>query len=150
MILADILSVAYVAYGTVRGGRRGLGDEAFRLFRLAIAFAAGCGLHKLVGNGIGRLLSIGSDVSAPVAFAVTVAGAWWLLRRARIVFAAWAEKRLGRHARLGGAIAGGLRSALLALSIAATINMAGHVPGGDAVRRGSWVGRLAGWVLQTK
>ena len=147
MILVDALAAAYVAYGVMRGRKRGLPDEAYRLLRFGTAFAAGCGLYGLVSDIIGKILSLAGDVAAPLAFVGTVGGAWWLLRVVKQSFLAWSSARFAPFIQTGGAVAGGLRTALVVLSIVATFSMAERAPGHAAVSRETWVGRIAGWVM---
>ena len=121
-----------------------------RGFGSGIVRVTGCGLHGLISSGIGRLVSLAGDVSAPVVFAGTMGGAWWLFRLIKQRFVAWAAARFEPYLRIGGAIAGGLRTAILVLGMVGTFTLAGRAPGHDAVRYESWVGRIAGWVVQAK
>lgn len=147
-MLVDLVAGAYVVYGTVRGRKRGLADESFRLVRFAVALAAGCGLYGLISQGAERLLSLAGDISAPVVFAGTVGGSWWLLRALKHRFKAWVGARFMPYARAGGAVAGGLRTALVVLGAVGVLTLAGRVPGSDSVRQDSVVGRVAAWIVR--
>lgn len=147
-MLIDAVSAAYVACGVYRGRKRGLSDEAYRLLRLGGAFASGCGLHGLVSGGLDRILSLGGGVSGPVAFVGTMAGSWWALRLVKRRFLEWAAARFEPYIRIGGAVAGGLRAAILALSLLGAFSLATHAPGHDVVQQGSWMGRFAAWIVQ--
>lgn len=148
MNIVDLVSGAYVAYGAARGRKRGLADEAYRLLRIGISFAAGCGLYGLVSDLLRQVLSLGADVSGPVGFVAIVAGAWSLLRFARKRLTAWIAVRFASHASLGGAIAGGLRTAVWVLSLVSAFHLAGSAPGHDKVSEQSLVGRFASWVMK--
>ena len=145
MNLLDAMIAAYVAYGANRGRQRGLADESYRLFRLAIAFGAGCGLYGLVSDALGKALSLGSVESGPVAFVATTLGAWALLRSLKGRFVAFVAARYAKHSAVGGAIAGGLRNLILSLSGLITAHLAGRNGGWlDESALGSVVQRLLG------
>ena len=150
MILIDGAALGWIAYGVVRGRMRGLGLEVYKLLRFAAAFATGCGLHGLVGNALSRLFSLGDGVSGPLAFVLSVGGSWWILRVVKRRIVAWTATHMGEHERVGGAVAGGLRAALLALSAAGALALARDMPGRDAVASGSVVGRTAAWAVGGK
>ncbi|HMP75209.1 MAG TPA: CvpA family protein [Kiritimatiellia bacterium] len=139
----DLISALYVAFGAWRGRARGLADEGFRLLRMAVAFAAGCGLYGLVSGLLKKLLSLGGDISGPMGFALTLGGAWYLLGLAKKSFAAFLTARFAPHAALGGAIAGALRTLLIVLSVVGVLNLSNQ----DGVSGGSVVSRIAEWVM---
>lgn len=142
MNLLDGLAAAYVAFGAWRGRASGLAEEGYRLFRMAVAFAAGCGLYGLISDLLTRVLSIGGDVSGPIGFVGVMGGSWMLLKRLRNAIKAWLAARFAAHAQIGGLIAGGLRTLIIVLSIVGVLNLAGRDEAG-----GSIVGRVAAWVM---
>ena len=143
MNMVDLISAAYIAFGAWRGRARGLADEGFRLLRMAVAFAAGCGLYGLLSGLLKKLLSLGGDVSGPLGFALTIGGTWYLFRYVKKSFAAFLAARFAPHAALGGAIAGGLRTLLIVLSVVGVLNLSNR----DGVSGGSAVSRIAEWVM---
>lgn len=149
-IVLDILTAAFVAVGVAWGRRSGLQKESYRLLRLVTALAVGCGFYGLISRGLEKLLSRLGAVSAPLAFAIAVGGAWWILRVAKRRYMAWVGERFEPYTRPGGAIAGGLRAFLLALVVMATLNLTGGASGDGAARHGSLVGRLAGWIVRAR
>jgi hypothetical protein len=146
--VVDLISAAYVAFGAVRGRKRGLADEAYRLLRVGISFAAGCGLYGLMSDLLKNVLSLGADVSGPVGFVATMAGAWALLRMAKRRLTAWIAARFASHAAIGGAVAGGIRSLVWVLALVSAFHLAGSAPGRQQVSEQSLVGRIAGWVVK--
>ncbi len=142
MSILDGISAAYIAFGAWRGRANGLAQEGYRLFRMAVAFGAGCGLYGLISDLLSRTLSIGGDVSGPVGFASVMGGSWFLLRKLRIGMQAWIAARFGAHARVGGLIAGGLRAIVIVLSLVGVLNLAGRKEAG-----GSIVGSVSSWVM---
>lgn len=126
MNLLDGMVAVYVAYGAQRGRKRGLAEEAYRLLRVGVALLAGCGLYGLVSGLIGKVLSLGSDVSGPVGFVATMLGAWSLLRVVRARVVAWVTATYQPYAAVGGAIAGGVRNLILAVSAMITAHLAGR------------------------
>ena len=143
MNITDLISAVYVAYGAWRGRARGLADEGFRFLRMAVAFVAGCGLYGLISDALKKLLSLGGDVSGPLGFALTLGGAWYVLSFVKKSFAAFLAARFATHAALGGAIAGGLRTLLIVLSVVGLLNLSNR----DGVSGGSVVSRIAEWVM---
>lgn len=150
MNIADIIAGAYVAFGAWRGRARGLADEGYRLLRLGVAFAAGCGLYGVVSGLLKHAISMAGDVSAPVAFAGTVGGTWWLLSALKKKVIAVLAARFAPYAQIGGAVAGGVRTLLLVLSIVGVFHLAGRAPGRDTVVGTSMIGQLAAWVMPGK
>ncbi len=143
MNILDLIAGAYVAYGAWRGRARGLAEEGYRLFRLAVAFAAGCGLYGLLSDLLTRLLSLGGEVSGPVGFVGVMGGSWYILRTLKTKLTALLAARFAAQARIGGLIAGGLRTLIVVLSIVGVLNLAGR---GDVSGR-SVVARISEWVM---
>jgi hypothetical protein len=143
MNMVDGLVAVYVALGASAGRKRGLAEETYRLLRMSIALVAGCGLYSLVGDLLGKLISMGSDISGPVAFVGSMAGAWTLLRVLRAKLVNGVALRFHAYSELGGAIAGGLRNLVLALAGLITAHLSGH--GGFMAN--SWLGAWIHWVL---
>lgn len=143
MSAADLIAAAYVAYGAWRGRARGLADEGFRLLRLAVSFAAGCGLYGAVSGLLTRVLSLGGDVSGPVGFVGVMGGSWFLLRKLKNNLTALLAARFARQARIGGLVAGGLRTLLIVLSVVGVLSLAGR----EELSGRSIVGRLSAWMM---
>jgi len=146
----DGLAVAYMAFGAWRGRARGSADEGYRLIRMGIAYAFGCGLYEVISQALKSLLSLGGNVAGPVGFVGVIGGAWYLTRFVKKDLTAFLAARFASHARLVGAIAGGARTLLVALSIVGVFHLAGNAPGRDQVSEDSWVGRVASWVMPGK
>lgn len=134
----DGIVAAYVAFGVYRGKARGLADESFRLVRVGVAMLAGCGLYGVVSDLIGKVIYAGDAVSGPVGFVGTMLATWSVLRVVRTKFVNLLETRYAGLAQLGGAIAGGLRTAVLSSSAMITAVLAGH----ENWLGGSWLGGL--------
>ncbi len=147
MSAIDLIAAAFIALGAWRGRSRGLPDEGYRLLRIALAFLAGCGLYRFVSELLKQAFSMAGDISAPLAFVGTIGGTWWLMRVVKKTLTRFLAARFARHARLGGAIAGGIRVLLIVLSIAGAFYLADRAPGHDAVSAKSIVGRMAVWVM---
>lgn len=134
----DGIVAVYVAYGVYRGRARGLADEAYRLLRVGVALLAGCGLYGVVSDLISRVIYTGDAVSGPVGFVATMLGTWSVLRVVRTKFTAALETRFAGLAEAGGAMAGGLRTAVMASSAMITAVLAGH----ENWLGHSWLGSL--------
>ena len=142
----DFVALAAMAFGAWRGRARGLPVEAYRLLRLAVAFAAGVGLYRLLARAIRAALAVGGEVSGTVAFVASVLGAWALTRRLKRAMTAFIAARWARHARTGGAVAGAVRALLLIVLLEGLLQLAGK-PEGSPGGRFSVVGRLAAWTV---
>jgi hypothetical protein len=143
MHLLDLIFGAFVAYGAWRGRARGLADEGYRLFRMAVAFTAGCGLYGLISKLLAGLLSVGGDVYGPIGFVSVMGGSWYALRVLKAKLTAFLSSRFAAQARIGGLVAGGLRTLIIVLSIAGVLNLAGR----EDVSERSVVSRVAAWVM---
>ena len=143
MNMIDGLVAAYVALGANRGRKRGLAEETFRLLRMSVALVAGCGLYSLVGDLVGRLLSLRDYVSGPIGFVASMVVAWSLLRVLRTALVNWVALRFRSYIELGGAIAGGLRNLVLALAGLITAHLSDY----GGFMADSWVGTLIRWVV---
>jgi len=134
----DGIVAVYVAYGVYRGRARGLAEEAYRLVRVGVALLAGCGLYSVVSDLISKVIYAGDAVSGPVGFVATMLGTWSVLRVVRTKFVNLLETKYAGLAQTGGAIAGGLRTAVLAFSAMITAFLAGH----ENWLGHSWLGSL--------
>ena len=142
MNMVDGLVAAYVAFGANRGRRRGLAEEVYRLLRVSLAMVAGCGLYSLVGDLVGKVLSLGADISGPVGFVGSMLGAWSLLRLLKARLVDWGSLRFHSFIEVGGAIAGGLRALVLALAAMLTAHLAGR----SAFMADSVLGKVIGFM----
>ncbi|MCO5060428.1 MAG: CvpA family protein [Kiritimatiellae bacterium] len=143
MNLVDALSVLYVAFGAWRGRARGLADEGFRLLRMGVAFLMGCGIYGWISSLLKKALSLGGDVSGPIGFLAVLLGTWFLFRFMKKSLIAFVAARFTRVAGLGGAIAGGIRTLLIVLSVVGVLSLAQR----DDVSGRSFVGKLAERVI---
>lgn len=148
MNVVDLLAAASVAGGALRGRKRGLADEAYRLLRVGISFAAGCGLYGFVSDLLGKVLSLGGDVSGPMGFIATMGGTWSVLRLLRQKLQSLVDAHLARHAAVGGAVAGGIRAFVWVLAILSAFHLAGSAPGREQLSEKSLAGQIAGWVVK--
>lgn len=139
----DLISGAYIAFGAWRGRARGLADEGYRLFRMAVAFTAGCGLYGLVSKLLGRALSLGGEVTGPLGFLAVGGASWYLLRAFKARMMGFLNDRWMAQARIGGLLAGALRTLIIAMSVVGVLNLAGR----EDVSGRSVVARLAHWVM---
>ncbi len=138
----DGATAAVMAYGAWRGMRRGVAQEAYRMVRMLVALAAGCGLYGLVARGIGQLAG---GTSGAGGFLVAFGGAYALVRAAKRRFLAWVEARTSSWARWSGGAAGAVRGLAAMLAAGAVLNVSPFAALKDGVLGGSAVGRVASW-----
>ena len=146
MNIVDILAVAYTAFGAWRGRARGLADEGYRLLRMAVAFVMGCGLYGWISGLLKKLLSLSGDISGPTGFLVVLVGTWFLFRVVKKSVVTLLAARFSKFAGVGGAIAGGIRTVLIVLSVMGVLSLAQR----DDVSGKSFVGKLAERVIPNR
>lgn len=145
----DLAGVAYIAFGVWRGRVRGLADEGYRLVRMVIAFVAGCGLYGFISALLKKLFSTTGSISTPLAFVITIAGAWWLTRLLKKTLTTVLAARFAKYSKIGGMIAGGIRLFLIVLSIAGLFHLSSDAMGNDASAK-SIFGQIATRVIPGK
>ena len=110
--LADMLVVAYLIYGTMRGRARGLSRELPKAVGVTLAFTTGFGLYRVSEKLVAGLAQMAGQASGPVSFVTVVVGAFFLMRQFRGRIRDWAAKRYPDEnlQRRAGAVAGLIRT----------------------------------------
>ena len=110
----DMLALAYVASGIIRGRKRGLETELPSVISLAIFFITGTGLYRWTD----QLLAQASSLTGQAVGVTTFIGMWgaaiFLVRHFKGRIGAWTQHRFTASQRhRWGMVAGGGRTALL-------------------------------------
>lgn len=148
MSIPDILSLAYMGYGAVRGLKRGLAREVSRLVQIGGAFIAGCGLYDVVGNLLDAVLPLGRGFAGLVAFVATGGGVWALIYRFRRLLESWLTARLAKAQQaIGGLIAGVSRAIVIVAAAFSAANLSPVQQVRTAVVEKSFIGRALQHVL---
>ena len=111
--LIDLLVVAGVGYGVWRGWHRGLPAELPRVLGLVVFGVSGTGLIRWTSQVLAETRHLTGQATGAVGTVGLMVGAWLLVRLFRTKIGDWAKQRWG-EAKGPGAIAGGLRTLLLA------------------------------------
>lgn len=143
MNLIDGVAAAYAAVAAVRGSRRGVADEGYRLLRLLVSFLAGCGLFTLFDKLLDNVLASTLGDSRGVGFAAGLGAAFFLLRKLKASAVAFLQKQFAeKYNRLGGAAAGLVRALTATTALIAFLQMSPWIPGGRSAARDSLIGRV--------
>lgn len=142
MNAVDLVSGAYVVYGALRGLKRGLADEAYRLIRVGVALVAGCGLYDWLSQGLESLLNLAPGISDTTGFIATFAGAFAALRLGRRKLTEWIRAKAGpRVEALGGSVAGLFRAGVALTALMTALHLS---PADTRSADESWIGKIAG------
>jgi uncharacterized membrane protein required for colicin V production len=121
---ADVLALAVLVYGGIRGCRRGLSRELAGLVSWAVTLGLGLRFHGRFGAWLANHSRVTGPAAWALAFVLAAAGVFLamgllrlLLRRVMRLFV---EEKAERP---GGALAGALRGTLLAAAIFIAMNM---------------------------
>ena len=93
---ADMLVVAYLIYGTIRGRMRGLSRELPKVVSVTSAFTTGFGLYRASERLISELAHVAGQTSGAVGFVTVVVGAFFLMRQFRGRIRDWASEAVSR------------------------------------------------------
>jgi uncharacterized membrane protein required for colicin V production len=112
---ADILVIAYLIYGTLRGRVRGLSRELPKVISITLAFTTGFGLYRSSERLLSGLAHMAGQASGPVSFLSMAIGGYFVMRHLRGRIHDWAAKRYSDEnlQRKAGAAAGLIRTAAL-------------------------------------
>jgi len=112
---ADILVVAYLIYGTLRGRARGLSRELPKVISVTLAFTTGFGLYRSSERLLSGLAHMARQASGPVSFVLMAVGGYFVMRHLRGRIHDWAARRYSDEnlQRKAGAAAGFIRTATL-------------------------------------
>jgi membrane protein required for colicin V production len=114
----DLAAGAYLLWGLVRGFRRGLSRELFRLITILVAVGAGWRLYRPFGEKIAEVTRLAEQGSGLMAFVLSFLAAGFAMVVLRWVLRNLAEFSFkGQLERLGGAAAGLLRCGLVAAAV---------------------------------
>ena len=126
----------------MKGRRRGLPREAYRLFRWAVGLLMGCGLYSLANQLLSGLFP---DLSGFGGFLLGFGGALLLVRTVKVRLIQTLERRYpAQTASRAGLIAGAVRGAIIVTSLATTAHVAPFFPWKDAITQSSLLGTVTG------
>lgn len=117
--LADFAAAGYLAWGGLKGRRRGLSVELPRLVSVSLALVTGAGLTRWADHALGEFDKLTGQVAGALGWGGCLVGAFYLARefRARMgrwILDQWPEETLERRA---GILAGFLRTLVISTII---------------------------------
>lgn len=142
----DLLSLGLVGAAAMKGRRRGLPQEAYRLFRWGIGLLAGCGLYSLANQFLSGLFP---NVSGLSGFLLGFGGAFALVRTAKTRLIRTLERKVSKErSQKAGLVAGAIRGGIIAMSLATSAHVSPIFPWKGAITESSMVGTVTGWLFQ--
>lgn len=139
----DILVVAYTGYGSVRGFRRGLGNELPRLIAILLFVLTGWGISHWIRSGLGEIQHLTGQTIGGVGFIGLYVASFYLAKFIRGHTSRWVLKHVPNpeHQKKCGVGAGGFRALVLGCTL---IVFLGLMPLGflkTPFSQGSFIGR---------
>lgn len=124
--IVDIIAVVFIAFSVFQGLRRGLSGELARVIGAVLALWAGWRFYGPLGETIYHATRLGEQGSQALAFFIGLAAVFFLIFILRLVLRQIMEFTFkGKIERIGGALAGLLRSAAV---VAAVVLLVGLLP----------------------
>jgi uncharacterized membrane protein required for colicin V production len=123
----DIVIFLYLLFGIVRGVKRGLSGEIARLAGIVVAVWAGWRFYEPLGERIFLTTRLGEQSSYALAFFLALILAFVLMVVLRILLRHVMEFTFkGKLERIGGAVAGLLRSTAVVLAVVIFMSLVPH------------------------
>ncbi len=116
--IVDMVAVVLLVVGLLQGLRRGLSGELAGVLSTAIAVGTGCYFYQPLGVQTYMHTRLDEQAAYALAFFLTMAGAFLLMVLVRILLRHLMEFTFkGKIERIGGALAGCLRAAVITAAI---------------------------------
>jgi uncharacterized membrane protein required for colicin V production len=114
-VTVDLLALAYIVFSVFRGRQRGFLIELPATISIVVFALTGTGLYRWGGRVVAEANMLTRQASGVLGFFGLVAAALVLVQQLKTRLQQWAEKRfIAEHQQLGGAMAGGVRSLVVA------------------------------------
>ena len=111
----DIIGLLYFLFGLYQGLRRGLSGELASVLSTALAFVGGWKLYQPLGDYLLKISKLTPPSAHALAFAILIIGGYIVLKIIRLLLRHLMEFSFkGKLERLGGALAGLIRVAVVA------------------------------------
>ena len=145
MSIVDLVVVAGLGLGFVRGRKRGLGLELYKLVNIGIPILAGCGLYTLAGGVVSLIPGLGGEGSGLLGFLSVFAGTLFLMRIIRKKLRVYLVGRFGEASRTVAGVVGTTRVGVLLLGLLTGIQLSPA----RFITEGSLFGRIIGALTGT-
>lgn len=145
----DLLVLAYVVYGAIRGRYRGFGRELPKATGAVVAFVTGCGFYRWTDRLLAGVSHMTGQTAGPLGFVGVLVVSYVLVQRLKGRICKWAEEKVPdeKMQKRAGAIAGAARTVIIASAI---ILFVSHLPIGPLrapFKDGSLLGRTLNRVI---
>lgn len=117
--VADFVAAGYLAWGILKGQRRGLSVEVPRLVSVTLALVTGAGFVRWSDHVLGEIGKLTGQAAGALGWGGALVGAYYLVRLIRARMAYWIEARLPEESiqRRYGMAAGFLRTLVISFII---------------------------------
>jgi uncharacterized membrane protein required for colicin V production len=117
--LANLVAAAYLAWGGLKGRRRGLAIELPRLASVTLALVTGAGLTRWADYALGEFDKLTGQVAGALGWGGVLVGAFYLARQLRGWMGRWIMNQLPEESveKRAGMAAGFLRTFVISTII---------------------------------
>jgi uncharacterized membrane protein required for colicin V production len=112
---ADLVAAGYLAWGTLKGRRRGLSDELPRLVSVTLALITGAGFSMWADHLITEVNKLTGQAAGAAGWGGILVGAFYLARQWRARMGQWIDNQISDETvqKRGGMIAGFFRTLVI-------------------------------------
>ncbi len=113
--LADLPAVTYLAWGALKGRRRGLSTELPRLASVTLALITGAGLTLWTDHVLAEFHKLTGQTAGALSWGGVLAGAFYLTRQLRGSMGRWIENQVPEESvqQRAGLVAGFFRTLVI-------------------------------------
>jgi uncharacterized membrane protein required for colicin V production len=117
--LANFVAAGYLAWGGLKGRRRGLALELPRLVSVTLAFVTGAGLSLWADHALSEIDKLTGQIMGALGWGGALVGAFYLARRLRARMGRWIMDRLPEESveKRAGMAAGFMRTFVISTII---------------------------------
>lgn len=117
--LADFAAAGYLAWGGLKGRRRGLAIELPRLASVTLALVTGAGVTRWADHALAEIDKLAGHVASALGWGGSLVGAFYLARQFRARMGRWIMDQLPEETveRRAGMAAGFLRTLVISTII---------------------------------
>jgi hypothetical protein len=148
MNFVDLIAIAGLGVGYLRGRKRGLDRELYRLINVGLLMVGGCGLFKLIGKGLSFLPFLSAENSGLPGFLLGMGVAFVVVRKIRKGLRAALAAKFGTasHRNTAGFV-GMARWGVVIVGVVAALVLSRVGVWMDPVTEGSLLGRAVAALL---
>jgi len=123
----DVVALILILVGTLIGWRRGLSGELAHVISIIVAFILSISLHYPIGMWLGEHTRLSDDAGRTLAFVLTITFSMLAMAMVRFLIKNILKVVIEKEAdKLGGLIAGFVRSAVMIIMLFLIMNMWPH------------------------